>query len=1489
MLGTGYQVMFSNTGVVGKVSQQNLVGDIQDSNRAVAFTNMYPFHKPTLPQTIATVPVAAPAFKVMNGEFVVSKTASSGLDVVITATGVCIVKSGGLVTATIAMTGGTGTCRVHYNQPGNAIYDVAPEVVEDTTAQKAEQTISLTLTPPSEWWYHSTFPASATSNSGLAVTIGATGSCCPVNELGSCIDNAIVSASVYMTAPAGTCTVTYTQAGDLNYNAAGTLTRDTTARKGNQEITVTQGAPGFADDGSSFGVAATSTSGLGVAIATTGVCSVTAGGTGTATIHVTSGIGTCTVHYTQIGNTNYNAAQEVTEDTTAVIVRQNQTVSVSTHAPSSAGYNTSFPVVASSSSGLPVAISTSGSCSGSGTGSATILMTSGTGNCTVHYDQAGNMFYNTAPRVDETVAAQKVDQSISVTAHAPASAPVNGTFQVTATATSGLGVAIAGSGACSGGGTGSATITMNAASGSCTVAYSQAGNGNYNVAPPVSDSTSATKIDQTIDVTTHAPGTKVYNGTFGVVANASSGLGVAITSSGACSGGGTGSATITMTSGTGTCTVAFDQVGNSIYEVAPQVTEGTAAQKATQSIAVTTHAPSTAVINSTFPVAATANSGLGVAIAGSGACSGGGTGSATITMTSGTGTCTVAFSQSGNNNYSAATPASETTAAQKIAQTVTVTTHAPAGAAIGTTFNVAATASSSLGVAITSSGACSGSGSGTATITMNSGTGTCSVYFDQAGNATYGVAPRVTETVAARSVMLTQNILVTTHAPATAGCGGSFPVAASASSALGVAITSSGSCSGGGTDSATITMTSATGSCTVAFNQSGSADYNPASEVTESAAGQKGAQAITVTTHAPSDAGYGTIFPVAATASSNLGVSIATSGVCNGSGTGSANVTVTSTSGTCTTAYSQAGNACFNPASPVTEVTTAHKADQTITITTPAPADAVYGTTFTVAATSSSPLAVAITATGACSVSSGGSGVAVIRMNAGTGICTVHYNQAGSTYYNPAPEKTEDATALRLSQTVDFAALQDRVYGDPAPELAATASSGLPITYSTLTPLACNVDGAAAELLGAGTCSIRACQDGNETYQPDCADQSFTVLLAVDVLASKDSPQALAGVGTVRFTLQAAGGSGNYEYQVRLYSFNALSGQYEWQTVREYTGGAGSNIWDWNPAEVGAYTLEFGARMSIGTPAENFAAMDYYVVQDAPVTSLTLDADKPSPQPLASVGTVRFTAEAGGSAAPEYQFLFCMVDPDSGACDLQPVQGYGGGPLGNTWDWTPTELGSYEIQVLARTQGSIAPYEQTASMSFDVREGFVARFTSSGPYDGWVLEKSENSSVGGSINAGYAVVKVGDDPYKRQYRTILSFNTAAIPDGALIHSATLKLRHKGLVGANPFATHGNLLVDVTKGAFSNGNALQKLDFQAAATMLEAGTIDKTPVSTWYSGTFPGSVVNSTGVTQVRLRFAADDNNDRKANTLLLFSGNAPAASRPVLEVLYFVP
>ena len=215
---------------------------------------------------------------------------------------------------------------------------------------------------------------------------------------------------------------------------------------------------------------------------------------------MTSGTGTCTVHYNQAGNDNYNAAPEKTEDVTAE--KANQTITITTPAPASKVFNTSFTVAATASSGLAVSYSASGVCSNVG---ATFTMTSGTGTCTVHYNQAGNDNYNAAPEKTEDVTAEKADQTITITTPAPASKVFNTSFTVAATASSGLAVSYSASGVCSNVG---ATFTMTSGTGTCTVHYNQAGNDNYNAAPEKTEDVTAEKADQTITITTPAPATQ---------------------------------------------------------------------------------------------------------------------------------------------------------------------------------------------------------------------------------------------------------------------------------------------------------------------------------------------------------------------------------------------------------------------------------------------------------------------------------------------------------------------------------------------------------------------------------------------------------------------------------------------------------------------------------------------------------------------------------------------------------------------------------------------------------------------------------------------------------------------------------------------------------------------------------------------------------------------------------------------------------------------
>jgi Tol biopolymer transport system component len=192
---------------------------------------------------------------------------------------------------------------------------------------------------------------------------------------------------------------------------------------------------------------------------------------------------------------------------------------------------------------------------------------------------------------------------------------------------------------------------------------------------------------------------------------------------------------------------------------------------------------------------------------------------------------------------------------------------------------------------------------------------------------------------------------------------------------------------------------------------------------------------------------------------------------------------------------------------------------------------------------------------------------------------------------------------------------------------------------------------------------------------------------------------------------------------------------------------------------------------------------------------------------------------------------------------------------------------------------------------------FTEKLRSTGSNDGWVLESNENSNVGGTINAIDPTFRLGDSAKDQQYKVILHFPTEGLPDNAVITSAILTLKRKGVTGTNPFTTHGNILIDIATGNFGfdsylGSYALQPLDFQAPSTLNNVGTIQNNPVGDVYWSLLSGDgnrFINLKGVTQLRLAFQLDDNDDLGEDLFHFFSGDAKQLlDRPHLQIEYYV-
>lgn len=225
---------------------------------------------------------------------------------------------------------------------------------------------------------------------------------------------------------------------------------------------------------------------------------------------------------------------------------------------------------------------------------------------------------------------------------------------------------------------------------------------------------------------------------------------------------------------------------------------------------------------------------------------------------------------------------------------------------------------------------------------------------------------------------------------------------------------------------------------------------------------------------------------------------------------------------------------------------------------------------------------------------------------------------------------------------------------------------------------------------------------------------------------------------------------------------------------------------------------------------------------------------------------------------------------------------------------TGTPQGNYNIQVLVYDLASYK-FQDSQVIPFVVIKNPSKTFRSVGSADGWILESTETSIKGGTLNSIATTFNLGDDAQDKQYRAILHFNTAALPDNAAIVKVTLRIRKQLLVGNNnPFLTYGGgLKVDIRKLFFGSTAGLVTTDFQAPASKLAVGTFSATPVLNWYSANILSTgyrYINKAGTTQFRLRFLKDDNDDRSADYMKFFSGNyATVNLRPTLIVEYRIP
>jgi hypothetical protein len=825
----------------------------------------------------------------------------------------------------------------------------------------------------------------------------------------------------------------------------------------------------------------------------------------------------------------------------AVELQQQAIVFTSTAPADATVGGAAYSISAVADSGLPVVFSVDPAGAGVCVVMGTMVLPLAEGTCVIDANQPGDDAFAAAPEVQQvytirTPLRTPSGQSISFLSTPPAGAVVGGgPYLLSASASSGLPVLYSTS-------AGSADVChlVNGSvwfvgAGTCRIYADQAGDAVYLAAPQAQQSFTVGLVPQTIAFTSTAPSTaNIGDPPYAVAATASSGLPVVFSADPASAAVCTVTGASVVVVGAGTCIVDASQFGNLTYESA-QVQQsftvgGGAPSQSVQTIQFSSVPPAAAVVGGApYTLGATASSGLPVTFSAdatsAGVCSVSGT---TVTF-AGAGTCTVDADQPGDVSYLAASRAQQSFPVTLVPQAVSFSSTPPAAAVVGDpAYTIAASASSGLPVSFSlsagSAGICTLTGSSVSFV----GAGTCTIDADQAGNSTYQAATQVAQslTVVAPSAS-PQSISFTSTPPAAATVGGAaYSVSAAASSGLSVTFavdaTSSSVCSITGT---TVSFT-ATGTCTIDADQSGSSSYLAAPQARQSFAVGLSSQAISFTSTAPTGVIAGDpAYTVTAAATSGLAVVFSadssSGGVCTVSGS---SVSFVGT-GTCTINADQPGNGTYAAAARVQQSFGVGQPSapsvQSITFTSTAPSSAtVGGPTYTVSAIASSGLAVVFSAdsssAGVCTVS--GSTVTPV----GTGTCTVDAGQPGNANYQAAPQAQQTFAVDLTQQSISFTSTPPAAatVGGASYTVAATATSGLAVSFSIPAGSAgvCSVSGATVSFIGAGTCTLHADQAGSASYAAAAqVQQSFTVSTpskssqTITFTSSAPSPAAVGG------------------------------------------------------------------------------------------------------------------------------------------------------------------------------------------------------------------------------------------------------------------------------------------------------------------------------------------------------------------------------------------
>jgi outer membrane protein OmpA-like peptidoglycan-associated protein len=329
--------------------------------------------------------------------------------------------------------------------------------------------------------------------------------------------------------------------------------------------------------------------------------------------------------------------------------------------------------------------------------------------------------------------------------------------------------------------------------------------------------------------------------------------------------------------------------------------------------------------------------------------------------------------------------------------------------------------------------------------------------------------------------------------------------------------------------------------------------------------------------------------------------------------------------GTCTIIAIQLGNSTYSQALPVVQsFSISPLLNQVITLNNPG--TQTVSSSLGVAPSTSAPSAQALVVslasltTAVCTVTGSAPTYTVNHISQGN--CTLYATQGGNASYAPA-------SPVQVTYLVNAGSLGNQMIAFNQPgninttttsvSLTASATSGLPVTFTSSTPSVCTVSGSTVTILGPGTCTITAQQGGNGSW---AAATPVTLSFYVLEITTASLPSGVAGTAYSTTLAAFQGATGVYTWAVNGTCLSASSAL----TLNTSTG-----VISGNSPVAGTYTCTYSATDSGVTATKSLTIV---IAASAPPAK-TANAITWAQLPNVSItnGTITLGATSNGSAA----------------------------------------------------------------------------------------------------------------------------------------------------------------------------------------------------------------------------------------------------------------